>query len=154
VKYLERGCLRTHHDEAGNPYRWKVTSQACRRHGQSANRSQAVTVLERLQPPETRWLFAALPHGPGSGPASRSANFATTATTNNQLNELVGWVNRYCRDNHRIDTIPDVNGRPFRQVEHVTVGVLDSHRAVFAVACCPGAGSGRVWTAIRAERCV
>ncbi|WP_139333106.1 hypothetical protein [Mycobacterium sp. SP-6446] len=125
VKHLQRGCLRTQRGEAGTPYRWKLTSRAFKGERDPAGVSatwvvgqpvsRAIAVLERLQPPHTEWLFASLPHGPGAGPASRSANAAiTTTSTNNQLDELIAWINRYCRDNDRTDTIPEVNGRAFR----------------------------------------
>ena len=105
--HVRCGCLRAERDGDGHPYRWKVESLAFKGErdptgvpatwviGQPAAR--AIGVLERLQPPEADLLFKCLPQGPGTGPASGATNTALcSATTNDQLNALAGWINDYC----------------------------------------------------------
>ena len=123
--HVRCGCLRAERDGDGHPYRWKVESLAFKGErdptgapatwviGQAAAR--AIGVLERLQPPEADLLFKCLPQGPGTGPASGATNTALcSATTNDQLNALAGWINDYCAAHGRSDGIPPVAGRPWR----------------------------------------
>lgn len=125
VKHLRRGCLTVQHDDQGLPYRWKVSSLAFK--GETdpsgtpatwvvgAPAARAITILERLHPSGTDWLFAPLLVGPGAGSASRTGNAALTVkATNKQLNRLVTWVSDYCAARGRADNIPLVNGRPWR----------------------------------------
>jgi hypothetical protein len=77
--------------------------------------ARAVSVLERIHEGRTEWLFGAVRVGPGAGPAGRSGNSAlTTGGTNGQLNRFARWINDYCAATGRSDSIPDVDGRPWR----------------------------------------
>lgn len=125
IKHLRRDCVRVERDADGRPYRWRVQSLAFKGErdpsgvpatwviGQTAAR--AISVLERLQPPETDLLFKCLPQGPGTGPASGATNAAmASATTNDQLNAMADWINDYCAAHGRTDGIPAVSGRRWR----------------------------------------
>lgn len=125
VKHLQPQCLEIERDADGRPFRWKLTSLAFKGerdpHGVKATWivgqpvTQAIDVLQQLQPPGTSMLFAQLQHGPGSGVASRSASTVILSrTTNIQLNEFARWINNYCHQRNRQDLIPLVNGQPFR----------------------------------------
>jgi hypothetical protein len=124
IKHLRRGCLQTQRDEDGQIYRYKVTSLAFKgendAHGVEATwaigapAARAIAVLEKLQPPDTRLLFAHLGHGTGAGVAKHGqADALTAAATNIQLNDFVAWINDYCASHDRIDMIPTVNDRPW-----------------------------------------
>jgi integrase len=127
IKHLRRGCLHTQRDTRGTAYRWKFTSLAFKGErdptGVEATwvighpAARAITVLEQLQPPETDLLFAGLLNGPGVGSVSRGSNGAlSNPTTNDTLNDLVGWINNYCADHGRNDGIPQVNGKDWRLI--------------------------------------
>ncbi|MEU8100563.1 hypothetical protein [Streptomyces rubiginosohelvolus] len=116
VKHLRRGCLRIQRDEDGNAYRWKVCSLAFKGEDESAGVpavwlvgepvALAIDVLEQLQPSESDYLFTALPHGPGGKKGAPGATLCNS-TTNQQLNDLVKWINSYCVARNRTDTIPN-----------------------------------------------
>jgi hypothetical protein len=77
--------------------------------------ARAITVLEHLQRPDTDWLFAILPIGPGTGPKSwtSTTTLGITATIN-QINAFTAWINDYCAGDNRVDGIPSVDGHPWR----------------------------------------
>jgi hypothetical protein len=125
IKHLRRGCLSVERDEHGQPYRWKVTSLAFKGendpHGVEATwivgapAARAIAVIEQLQPPGRDYLFDYLPHSPGAGQAATAANAtAAVAATNQQLNDLLGWINTYCQTHGRDDGIPLVNGHVWK----------------------------------------
>lgn len=122
IKHLKRGGLAIERDADGTPYRWKMRSLAFKAEddptgvpavwsiGEPAAR--AITVLEKLQPPGTEFLFSRLEHSPGSKPDA--ANEAlTSGSTNAQLNNFITWINDYCHRHGRADGIPVVNGQPW-----------------------------------------
>lgn len=110
-------------DADGHPYRWRVNSLAFKGEddptgvpatwlvGQAVSR--AIRVLERLQPARLTLLFTRLDHGPGSKLTSVDRAMANS-TTNDQLNDFIAWVNRYCHDHGLAETIPDTSGRTWR----------------------------------------
>ncbi|MEV7129680.1 hypothetical protein [Streptomyces sp. NPDC093260] len=122
VKHLRRGCLQTHRDEDGNPYRWKLRSLAFKGERDTAGIpatwivgepvARAVKVLEALQRPGVDYLFYVL----GDGPRKQKATFAamTGNATNQQLNRFVTWINDYCSNKGRSDFVPKVNKMVFR----------------------------------------
>ena len=125
VKHLRRGCLIVSRDADRRPCRWKITSVAFKGERDPAGTTatwvagepvaQAVAVLEQLQPVGTDLLFAQLPYGTGTGPSQRGQNrVPKTVTTSRQLNDLAAWISGYCGEHDRADTIPEVNGQPFR----------------------------------------
>lgn len=126
VKHLRRGCSQAHKDHNGVPYRWTVSSLAFKGEVDptgvpatwviGAPAARAISILERLHIARSHdksdWLFAPIQVGPGAGSGGRRGNTAmTSAGTNRQLNRFVSWVDAYCRDNARADTIPLVDGR-------------------------------------------
>jgi integrase len=127
IKHLRRGCLRTIRDSDGRAYRYRVTSRAFKGERDPAGveatwvvgepAARAIRVLEQLQPPDAELLFQALPHQPGqhNSPTFTPTNIALShGATSTQLNELIGWINRYCTAHHRSDGIPKVNNRDWK----------------------------------------
>lgn len=129
VKHLRTGCVSVQRGSTGVAYRWRVSSIAFKGEtedegapatwivGEEAAR--AIAVLERIHQTRgggrTDWLFAPIKCGPGIGSAGRGGNPAmTTAGSNRQINRFVTWVNVYCATRGRSDTIPDIDGQPFR----------------------------------------
>lgn len=129
IKHLTRGCCTAHLDGNGQPYRWTVSSLAFKGEtdpsgvpatwvvGEPA--AQAIAVLERIQPDRdqqgTDILFAPVRCGGGFAASGRDGNTAiTSSSTGAQLNKFLSWVNSYGLRNGREDTIPDVNGRPWK----------------------------------------
>ncbi|MEE6168585.1 MULTISPECIES: hypothetical protein [unclassified Mycolicibacterium] len=121
IKHLTRGCLTSQQDPHGRVYRWKVTSLAFKGEHNPAGTeatwvigepaARAITVLEKLQPPEESLLFAHLPHSVAPGPQGGAANRAvTTRSTNSQMAELMQWINTYCTAHGRSDGFPTTNG--------------------------------------------
>jgi integrase len=123
VKHLRRGCLRTWRDQTGQPVRHKVTSLAFKGEAAvdgveatwivGAPVARAVSVLEALQPAEQPLLFAVLPTS-----HNRDRVKANTVkipySTNRDLAGFVAWITSYCTVHDRGDTVPDVNGRPWK----------------------------------------
>jgi hypothetical protein len=115
IKHLRRGGLRVQRDPDGRPYRWKLIGLAFKGEPNPAGTpatwvvghpaARAIEVLERLQPPGQPLLFGHLLHSPG-GIAASSTRALTTKATNAQLVEFAAWVNNYCAEQHRTDTIP------------------------------------------------
>ncbi|MDY0909511.1 hypothetical protein [Microbacterium sp. CFBP9034] len=128
VKHLRNGCSTTHLDGNGRPYRWTVTGLAFKGEDDPAGvaatwvigapAAQAISVLERVQAHShnrTDWLFAPIKTGPGIGSAGRHGNKTmTNAGSNRQLNRFITWVNDYCRARGLRDSIPYVDGKPWR----------------------------------------
>ncbi|MDX3116017.1 hypothetical protein [Streptomyces scabiei] len=122
VKHMRRGCLQIQLDEDGNPYRWRVHSLAFKGEDDTAAVpatwvvgepvARAITILEALLPDGLDFLFARLPHGPGSRRGTQLA--LGTKTTNKSLNEFAVFVNQLCRDHERVDGIPAGPGHSFR----------------------------------------
>ncbi|WP_405863874.1 hypothetical protein [Streptomyces sp. NBC_00005] len=119
VKHLRRGCLFKETDTSGRISRYRVTSQAFKGEGTpwgveatwvvGAPVAKAIEVLEQLQGPRQKRLFA-IPRT--SRHFSRSARRAKAATcTNTDLWDFVRWINTYCTDHGRSDAIPPVSGR-------------------------------------------
>ncbi|MFD4578150.1 hypothetical protein ACFWNK_38380 [Streptomyces sp. NPDC058417] len=116
VKHLRRGCLQIKRDEDKIAYRWIVTSLAFKGEDDEAGVeatwvvgepvARAIGVLERLQPPETDFLFARLRHG--SGARKGSAEALTTKATSTQINRFIAYVNQLCGTFDRSDTIPAI----------------------------------------------
>lgn len=116
IKHLQRDCLTVERDADGTPCRWKMRSLAFKGENDPAGvpatwsigepAARAITVLEQLQPPETRDLFAHLQHGPGSRAASNQV--LSSSATNDRLNAFASWVNDYCERHGRADGIPPV----------------------------------------------
>jgi integrase len=125
LKHLQRDCLTIERDADGTPYRWKMHSLAFKGENDPAGvpatwsigepAARAVTVLEQLQPPGTRDLFARLEHSPGTKPGAVS-RVLTSGATNARLNGFVSWVNDYCRRHDRADGIPLVGDRAWHLV--------------------------------------
>jgi hypothetical protein len=127
IKHLRPGCLHTLRDSDGRVHRHKVTSLAFKGERDPAGveatwvvgepAARAIRVLEQLQPPGAELLFEALPHQPGrrNCPTFVPTNIALShGSTSAQLNELVGWINRYCAAHHRTDGIPKVDDRDWK----------------------------------------
>jgi hypothetical protein len=93
-------------DPAGVPATWSIGEPAAR----------AIIVLEQLQPPGTRDLFARLEHSPGSNKPGATNPVPTSSTTNARLCAFIAWVNGYCERHGRADGIPLVQGRPWHLI--------------------------------------
>jgi integrase len=126
LKHLQRGCLTIERDADGTPYRWKMRSLAFKGENDPAGvpatwsigepAARAITVLEQLQPPGTRDLFARLEHSPGSNKPGATNPVPTSSTTNARLSAFIAWVNGYCERHGRADGIPLVQGRPWHLI--------------------------------------
>ncbi|MBU3063166.1 hypothetical protein KO481_16720 [Nocardia sp. NEAU-G5] len=122
VKHLQRGSITVERDADGRPYRWKLTSRAFKGTRDPAGTTatwivghpavRAAAVLEKLHPPTRSMLFANLPRV-GTTRAVDPHRAQATKSTNEQLAEFVDWIEHYCTDHHRTDTVPAVNGRPW-----------------------------------------
>jgi integrase len=117
IKHLHRDCVRVHRDSTGTPYRWTITSLAFK--GESdpagttarwvigATAARAVDVLERLQPPTASTLFRSVA---GSVEEFQRTGTQHVGRTNDLLNHFTTWINTYCHDHGRTDTIPPMPG--------------------------------------------
>ncbi|WP_158076981.1 hypothetical protein [Streptomyces sp. CB02009] len=85
---------------ADTPATWNVGEPAAR----------AITVLEQLQPPDSDYLFAPLPHTSGALPDAVN-QVLTSGATNARLNRYTAWINDYCQHHTRSDSVPAVNGQ-------------------------------------------
>ncbi|MET8248712.1 hypothetical protein ABZV31_32600 [Streptomyces sp. NPDC005202] len=85
------------HDPRGTQATWIIGAPAAR----------AVRVLERLQPADTDLLLHSL--GPHPKPGAM-----TLRTSNELINQVITWINNYCRAYDLTDAIPDVNGSPWK----------------------------------------
>jgi hypothetical protein len=123
VKHLQRGCLSVWCDDSGRVVRRKVTSQAFKGEHDptgvtatwivTAPVERAIKVLETLQPPSQRYLFALLPTST-SYLKDRPNQAAITATTNHNLRAFTRWITSYCTAHGRADRIPHVQGQEWR----------------------------------------
>lgn len=123
IKHLHRGCLHIQRDADGRAYRWKLHSRAFKGErdptgtpaawtvGEPAGR--AIRVLEQLQPQGTDLLFQPLPYGIGWA-QEHAGGAMKSSSTSTWLNRFVKWVNTYCAEHERTDTIPDIDGQPFK----------------------------------------
>lgn len=124
IKHLKRGCVSVKRDPHDKPYRWMITSLAFKGEQDptgveatwvvGAPVARAVAVLEQLQPRGEARLFAPSTHGTAVGIGEVAEHVTLTSTTNNHLNNLIAWIEDYCRTHARIDGIPHVNTRPWR----------------------------------------
>jgi hypothetical protein len=123
VKHLRRGCVTARRDNTGRVYRWTVTSQAFK--GESTPEGaeatwvvgepvgRAISVLERLHPPDQDLLFALLP-------SSRHYHHETadrakvSQQTCNDLEAFVNWIGAYCDIHDLPDRVPLVAGQRWR----------------------------------------
>jgi hypothetical protein len=67
--------------------------------------------VEKLQPPDAKYLFTTLAATQGWRGSDRSM---TNKCTNTNLNELVDWINVYCAAHNRDDSIPLVRRQRWR----------------------------------------
>ncbi|MGV9236592.1 hypothetical protein [Streptomyces nigra] len=119
VKHLRPGSTRALLDGAGRPYRWTITSLAFKGEHDPAGTpatwiigapaARAVAVLERLQPPGAELLFEVLHHRLRARPGAMSLR-----SSNELINHVITWINAYCRHHRLADTIPDIDGRPWK----------------------------------------
>lgn len=115
IKHLQRGSVRRHADSTGAAYRWTITSRAFKNEADPAGTvaswvigspaARAVAVLEQLQPASADLLFRPL-----HVPADKPSGAQPFGRTNELLNRLTAWINRYCDHRGRVDTIPPVPG--------------------------------------------
>jgi integrase len=118
LKHLQRGCLAVERDADGRPYRWKMHSLAFKGESNPAGApatwsigepaARAISVLEQLQPPDSDYLFAPLPHTPGALPDAVNQVLSSGAT-NARLNRYTAWINDYCQRHERNDCIPAID---------------------------------------------
>ncbi|MFI1759271.1 hypothetical protein [Streptomyces sp. NPDC020571] len=118
VKHLRPGSTHALLDGSGHPYRWTITSLAFKGEHDPAGTTatwiigapaaRAVTALERLQPPGSDLLFGGLRQHSRARPGAM-----TLRSSNELINNVITWINTYCRHHHLTDTIPDVNGTPW-----------------------------------------
>jgi hypothetical protein len=123
IKHIRRGCLSIRRDPAGKPYRWTVTSLAFKGEssptGVSASwnvshpAARAIAVLEQLQCADQSLLFTRQPYREGLRPSVTNAAISSGATKE-ALAEFTAWINHYCTDHGRLDTVPNVGGRAWR----------------------------------------
>ncbi|MGY1960772.1 hypothetical protein [Nocardia gipuzkoensis] len=119
LKHLRRGAVRTWLDSRAQPYRWTVTSRVFKGETDPAGAkatwiigapaARAITALEQLQNPDTDLLFGNLSYR-----NKATGDAMTVLTTNTLINAVVSWVNTYCAEHGRTDTIPDVGGTRWR----------------------------------------
>ena len=105
--------MRTHRDSTGTPYRWTITSLAFKNEHDPAGAkatwvigapaARAVQVLETLQPPDVTALFR-------STLWIRRQGALNIARTNQLLNDFITWINAYCADHDRTDSIAQIEG--------------------------------------------
>lgn len=123
VKHMRRGCVSIWRDEDGRPVRHKVTSLAFKGEEDPAgveatwivntSVSKAVQVLEALLAPSDDFLFT-LPRSSRGYPKTRNNAVPASGNTRTNLALFIAWVNTYCAQRQREDTIPQVNGRTWR----------------------------------------
>lgn len=119
VKHLRRGCLSRETDSTGRISRCRVTSQTFKGEGSpwgveatwivGAPVAKAIEVLERLQGPRQKRLFAIPPTSRHFHRTNRRAK--TVTSTNTDLRYFIQWINTYCAARGRLDGIPLVSGR-------------------------------------------
>ncbi|MFI5979215.1 hypothetical protein [Streptomyces sp. NPDC051452] len=120
LKHLQHGCLTTEQDADGRPYRWRMHSLAFKGESDPTGTpatwsigepaARAITVLQQLQPPDSDYLFAPLPHTPGARPDAVNQVLSSGAT-NARLNRYAAWINHYCQRHQRSDFIRAIDGQ-------------------------------------------
>ena len=113
LKHLRRNCVRVHRDSTGTPYRWTITSLAFKGEADPAGTTaswvigaaaaRAVDVLERLQPASADTLFRTVA---GTVDEIQPTGAQNVSRTNHLLNHFTTWINAYCHERGRTDTIP------------------------------------------------
>jgi integrase len=113
IKHLKRGCVRIHRDSTGAAYRWTITSRAFKNETDPAGTeatwvigapaARAVKVLEALQPPDVTALFRSTLWTRGQGALN-------IARTNQLLNAFIVWINAYCAERDRTDSVAQIEG--------------------------------------------
>ncbi|MEW2265801.1 hypothetical protein ACGF5T_24285 [Streptomyces sp. NPDC047853] len=121
VKHIKRGCVSVWRDEDGHIVRRRLTSLAFKGEGEetgveatwiiNASAQRAVEVLERLQPARRPYLFALLPPSRGYIAQGEKNEARTTSATNADMIAFRKWINAYCRETGRDETVPLVNGQ-------------------------------------------
>ncbi|OZC56420.1 hypothetical protein CH278_23765 [Rhodococcus sp. 05-2254-5] len=124
IKHLQRGCISVKRDPHGRPYRWMMTSLAFKGERDptgvqvtwvvGAPAARAVAVLELLQPGNETRLFAPSTHGTAVRIGKTAAHVNLTKTTNDHINNLVSWIDGYCRAHGLAENIPAVNAQTWR----------------------------------------
>ncbi|MFE0778852.1 hypothetical protein [Streptomyces sp. NPDC058861] len=124
VKHLRRGCVSVWRDEDGNVVRRRMTSLAFKGEGEetgveatwiiNTSAQRAVEVLERLQPARRHNLFALLPPSRGYIAQGEKNEARTTSTTNADMIAFRKWINAYCHQTGRDETVPLVNGQDWK----------------------------------------
>ncbi|MER5358847.1 hypothetical protein [Streptomyces sp. NPDC002785] len=124
VKHIKRGCVSVWRDADGHIVRRRLTSLAFK--GESdetgveatwiinASAQRAVEVLERLQPARRPYLFALLPPSRGYIAQGEKNEARTTSATNADLIAFRKWINNYCQQTGRDETIPLVNKQEWK----------------------------------------
>ena len=120
VKHLRRGCLTVDRDSTGRICRRKITSQAFKGEGTPLGARatwivgdpvvRAIAVLERIQPPQQKRLFA-IPPSSQHFRSATATRVKSTRDTNEDLNHFSAWVTDYCTGHGRRDGLPLVSGR-------------------------------------------
>lgn len=124
IKHLRRRCVTVKRDRHDRPYRWLITSLAFKgEHDPTgvqatwvvgAPVARAVAILEQLQPDDEPRLFAPTIQSPAVRRGQVADHVTLTTTTNTHLNDLIEWINDYCRVHGRDDALPDVHGTRWR----------------------------------------
>lgn len=115
VKHMRRGCVTTWRDDTGRPARHYVKSMAYKGEDTPAgveatwvvapSVARAVEVLEATQPAGQEYLFASVWH--------ERDTVRLTGLTNKDMRDFMRWVNTYCAEHDRPDSVPDVDGHPW-----------------------------------------
>lgn len=127
LKHLRRNCVRVHRDSTGTPYRWTITSRAFKGESDPAGTTaswaigaaaaRAVDVLERLQPASAETLFRTVA---GNVDGAKPTGAQHVGRTNDLINQFTTWINTYCHNRGRTDTIPAMPGAHNRAPRAVT----------------------------------
>jgi hypothetical protein len=117
LKHPRRNCVRVHRDSTGTPYRRTITSLAFKGESDPAGTTaswvigaaaaRAVEILERLQPVSVDTLFRTLA---GNVDEVQPTGAQHVGRTNDLLNQFTTWINTYCHDRGRTDTVPAMPG--------------------------------------------
>lgn len=124
VKHLKRGCVSVWRDEDGHIVRRRLTSLAFKGEGDetgveatwiiNASAQRAVEVLEQLQPARRPYLFALLPPSRGYIAQGEKNEARTTSATVADMIAFKKWINDYCHQTGRDETVPLVNGQDWK----------------------------------------
>ncbi|QKW52667.1 hypothetical protein [Streptomyces buecherae] len=124
VKHIKRGCVTVWRDEDGHIVRRRLTSLAFKGESEetgveatwivNASAQRAVEVLERLQPARRRSLFALLPPSRAYIGQGEKNEARTTSATNADMVAFGKWINAYCHQTGRDETVPLVNKQDWK----------------------------------------